>query len=271
MESENNPLHHSIATAPLLKTIARLQCERQYRDKQGLYFVEGVRNFIATLENNQRVETLLYSEKLLTSPLARKHVRQLKRAGVPFASVSPEQFRTISKAKRASGVGVILRQNTLKIKQVTPGKQPCWVVLNQVRLPGNFGTLIRTCAAIGGAGFILLNHQIDPFDPNVIRASMGAFFTQSIVRANTAQLKQWVEKHNLLVVGASPDGTVYYDRVNYSRPTLLMLGEERKGLTKEQWDLCHHQVRIPMTADTDSLNLGVAGSLLMYEVMRATT
>jgi TrmH family RNA methyltransferase len=78
-----------------------------------------------------------------------------------------------------------------------------------------------------------------------------------------------VQQHNLLVVGASPDGKLAYDQVRYTHPAVLMLGEERRGLTEDQRALCQELVRIPMVAGTDSLNLGVAGSLLMYEVVRA--
>jgi hypothetical protein len=70
------------------------------------------------------------------------------------------------------------------------------------------------------------------------------------------------------VVGASPDGAVDYDELHYMRPTVLMLGEERAGLSAEQRRICRHIVRIPMVAGSDSLNLAVAGSLLLYEVFR---
>jgi TrmH family RNA methyltransferase len=70
------------------------------------------------------------------------------------------------------------------------------------------------------------------------------------------------------VAGASPNGTVDYDRQKYPRPTVLMLGEERKGLSARQRSLCHQLVRIPMRPSSDSLNLGVAGSLLLYQILR---
>ena len=270
MAGEDPTGHRPLAVAPTLTQIERLQRDRQYRDTHGLFFVEGVRNFVAAIDHGCTVDTLLYSERLLTSPLARKLVRRLKRASVPFARVSPEQFRTVSRAERASGVGAILRQHIRDLRHLMPGDHPCWVVLNQVRAPGNFGTLVRTSAAIGAAGFILLGGSIDPFDPAVVRASMGALFQQVLVRASTEQLRHWVQRHSLLVVGASPDGTVAYDHVRYSRPTVLVLGEERRGLSDDQRALCQQIVRIPMLADADSLNLAVAGSLLMYEVVRAS-
>jgi RNA methyltransferase, TrmH family len=270
MAGEETPGQHPLALAPTLAHIARLQRDRRYRDTHGHFFVEGVRNFVSAVDHGCTVEALLYSERLLTSPIARKLVRGLKRAGIPFARVSPEQFRTVSRAERASGVGAVLRQNVQDLAHVAPGDGPCWVVLSQVQAPGNFGTLVRTSAAIGAAGFILLGGSIDPFEPVVVRASMGALFRQTFARASLEDLRQWLHKYQLLVVGASPDGAVPYDQVRYTRPAVLVLGEERSGLSQDQRALCREIVHIPMVDGADSLNLGVAGSLLMYAVLGAT-
>jgi RNA methyltransferase, TrmH family len=257
-----------LAVAPTLTHVTRLQNERRYRDAQRAYFVEGVRNFVSAIEQGCPVNTLLYSEKLLTAPVARKIVRQLKRDGTPYVALAPEEYRSICRTERASGVGVILTQQIRELKNLPPGDAPCWLALGEVRAPGNFGTLIRSSAAVGAAGFLLLGNSVDPFDPAVVRASMGAFFRQTFVRTNIEELGQWVRQHDLHVIGASPDGEITYNQVQYRRPTVLLFGEERQGLTETQRALCHQLVRIPMRASTDSLNLGVAGSLLMYEVMR---
>jgi TrmH family RNA methyltransferase len=82
-------------------------------------------------------------------------------------------------------------------------------------------------------------------------------------------LRNWVRRHRCRVIGASPDGSADLHRFDYSRPTILVLGEERRGLTPLQRDLCTDCVRIPMVGVADSRNLAVAGSLLMYEVYRA--
>lgn len=129
---------------------------------------------------------------------------------------------------------------------------------------------MRTSAAIGGAGFIFIGDGIDPYDPNVVRATMGALFNQRIVRANAEQFRHWIKSHRLQVVGASPDGQLNYDQVGYARPTILLLGNERTGLTEGERLLCSHLVRIPMKAGMDSLNVAVAGSLLLYEVFRSS-
>lgn len=269
MKDEHRADYRHLDAALTLSRIRKLQDDRRYRDRHRLFFIEGVRNFVAAIDQKFSIETLLYSEKLLTAPLARKFVRQSKRAGVPFARVSPEAFRSISRAEHASGVAAILHQRIKTLEQIQPDRSSCWTVLSQVQSLGNFGTLLRTSAAIGAAGFILLGHHIDPYEPAVVRSTMGALFKQTLVRTSVERFRQWMQVHSLAVTGASPDGTIEYDRVRYSRPTILLLGNERSGLTDEQRSLCQQIVRIPMMGGTDSLNLAVAGSLLLYAVFRS--
>jgi len=128
--------------------------------------------------------------------------------------------------------------------------------------------LMRTSAATGAAGFILIGDSIDPFDPAVVRATMGSLFKQMIVRTSLDQLRQWLRMNKVDVIGASPDGFEDYREASYTRPAVLMLGSERKGLTEEQRGLCNRIVRIPMIEGMDSLNVAVAGSLLLYEMFR---
>jgi len=270
MKDEDRADYRQLEAALTLTRIRNLQADRRYRDQHRLFFIEGVRNFVAAIDQGCSVETLLYSEKLLTAPLARKFVRQLKRAGVPFARVSPEAFRSISRAEHVSGVAAILHQRIRTLEEIQPDQFSCWTVLSQVQSLGNFGTLLRTSAAIGATGFILLGQQIDPYEPVVVRATMGTLFTQTLVRTNVERFRSWIHTHHLGVIGASPDGVVEYDQVRYPRPAVLLLGNERSGLTDEQRSLCEKIVRIPMVGGADSLNLAVAGSLLLYAVFRST-
>jgi TrmH family RNA methyltransferase len=252
-----------------LAEIERLQSDRTHRDTRRAFFVEGVRNVVQAIENGFDIETLLYSDQLLTVPIARRLVRDRTRSGVPTLRVSPETFRRVSRTHRASGVGAIVAQRWSPLHGVSPKAGLCWVVLEAIRSVGNLGSLIRTSEAVGGAGFILIGTRIDPYDPAVVRASMGALFRQKLIRTSYRSLSHWFRRHGCRVIGASPDGSAELHRFDYPRPTILILGEERQGLTPVQRGLCSCLVRIPMVGVADSLNLAVAGSLLLYEVYRA--
>ena len=253
-----------------LRSVLDLQSSRRIRDRRGLFFIEGVRHFVTAVDCRASFDAIVYSPKLLSSALAEKLVRHQRRSGIPVTKVSPESFRSISKTKRASGVAAILRQHISPLECIDPTDGNFWLVLNTVRSPGNLGTLVRTSAAIGGGGIILLGPTVDPYNPITVRSSMAALFRQRLVRTGLAELRRWIDKHNLQVVGASPDGRASYCRQCYRRPTLIALGDERTGLSDPLASLCHTLVRIPMLAEVDSLNLGVAGGLMMYEVTRSS-
>jgi TrmH family RNA methyltransferase len=269
MPHEIQPDRHALDPRSTLDEIRHLQADRAHRDARRTFFIEGVRNVVHAIENGFHIETLVYSEKLLIVPIARRLVRDRCRSGTPTLHVSPEAFRQVSTTPRASGVGAIVAQRWSPLHAASPRAGLCWVVLEAVRSEGNLGSLIRTSEAIGGAGFILVGPRIDPFDPAVVRASMGALFRQTFIRTNDPSLRNWVRRHRCRVIGASPDGAAELHRFDYPRPTILVLGEERRGLTTFQRGLCTDLVRIPMVGAADSLNLAVAGSLLLYEVYRA--
>jgi len=254
-----------------LAIVKKIKTDRAYRDRHNLFFIEGVRNFVRLADNKFKFAVILYSEKLLTAPLARKLVRQLRRSGITTIKLTPEQYRHISNYPRASGIAAIALQHWSKLDSVSPCRNSCWVVLEKVNSPGNFGALIRTSEAVSGGGFILLGKSIDPFDPNVIRATMGALFEQNIIRTKHSSFKRWLNRHQCSVIGVSPDGKANFHQFKFPHKTLLFLGEEKRGLTSQQRELCQDLVSIPMTGKADSLNLAIAGSLLLYEVHRQTS
>ncbi len=125
MKDEHRADYRQLDVALTLTRIRKLQSDRCYRDQHRLFFIEGVRNFVEAVDHKFPIETLLYSEKLLTAPLARKFVRQLKRAGVPFARASPEAFRSISRAEHVSGIAAILHQRIQTLEQIQPDRLIC--------------------------------------------------------------------------------------------------------------------------------------------------
>ena len=259
---------HNRNHAALLKFVAALQTDRRIRDRDRLFFANGVRNFIQAVDNAFEIERIFTSERLLTVPIAQKLVRQCRRNAVPVETLTPEQFRALSPNSRASGIAAIVRQRWSTIADIMPDAGLCWTLVETVRSPGNLGTLLRTSQAVGGAGFILIGDAIDPYAPEVARASMGAIYRQRLVRTTWSAVQQWVKEHGCPVIGASPDGTEDLHRIPALQNPLLVLGEERRGLTAGQRQLCSSSVRIPMESGTDSLNLGVAGGLLLYELYR---
>lgn len=260
--------HQELSVQATLKRIKTLQNNRQERKKQNRFFSEGVRNFVHIVDNHFEIDTILFSKKLCTSALARKFVRQKRREGVTTLNLPPEDFRSFSTAERASGIATIVKPRYKTLEQLDTKKSTFWVVVDQIRSAGNMGTLIRSSDAFGGSGFILLGDSIDVYSPTVIRASMGSLFRQQFIKTDFKTFKAQANKLPFMIIGASPQGSICFDELEYSKASFLFLGEERKGLSQEQEALCNHLIRIPMHGQADSLNVGVAGGLIMYELSK---
>ena len=103
---------------------------------------------------------------------------------------------------------------------------------------------------MGADGFILIGNHIDPFDPNVVRAMMGALFKQKMARAaSVTEFETWAKTGQMQIIGASPKGAESYSQINYRAPIVLMLGNERAGLTADEQCVCDQLVRIPNSDD----------------------
>ena len=242
---------------------------RSWRDGSGLFAAEGVRCLIRAARRPERIEHLIVSWKLLQSVPARQAIRRLRRDGVRCTPVSPETFRSLSTLPRASGVTTILRQEWVELADVDPRTGSAWLLLREARSPGNVGTLLRTLAATDGGGLVLLGDQIDPFDPVVVRATMGAHLDTLLVRTNLTALARFRQRHRMALIGTSPAADIDYGAVEWQPGAWIFLGGERTGLSADDEALCDLTVRIPMTDRVDSLNQGVAGSLMLYEAYRA--
>jgi len=251
--------------------VSRLLSDRHFRDTQRQFVIQGPREFIAACESEQAFAAVLISARLLKCGVARRLVAQLPKLGaasVPVVHVDADKFRSFSTTPHATGIAAIINRQSHRLPDVTPQHGKPWLAISEIRSQGNLGTLIRSAAAAGAQGLILIGQSTDPFHPNVVRPAMGAFFRLQIVRTSWASFHEWTSKFALPVIGACPSGKVDYWESTYAHQSVIMLGEERSGLSGRQSKACDLLVRIPMVAGSDSLNVGVAGSLLLFELQR---
>ncbi len=236
------------------------------RLESGEFLIEGVRPLAEAVKLGVRIEKLIVAPKLLEGRPTEKLVKQLRIKGVPCLGMLPEVYYSFSQAEEPQGVAAIVRQRWNALEAVRPGEGLCWVVAEAVQSPGNLGTIIRTCEAVGGAGLILLGDGADPYDPATVRASMGALFGIRFVRTTSALFAEWKSRRQVTLVGTSPSAQEDYQAKVYPRPTMILMGCEKRGVTPEVMALCDRQVQIPMVGRSDSLNVGVATSLMLYEL-----
>jgi TrmH family RNA methyltransferase len=235
-----------------------------------LFFVEGIRIVAAAAELGADVELCVVAPQLLTSRIGQEVVQTLAGRSVPCLEVTAEVFESISGKEGPQGLGAVVRQRWELLEEVRHGKELCWVALNAVADPGNLGTILRTSDAVGAAGVILLGPTTDPYDPAALRASMGAVFSQRLVRATFPALVAWKQRIGYTLVGTSHAAATDYTSVSYRAPLVLLMGSEREGLSSEQRAACDLTVRIPMVGRSDSLNLAVATAVVLYEIFNQT-
>jgi RNA methyltransferase, TrmH family len=142
-----------------------------------------------------------------------------------------------------------------------------WVALEDMRDPGNLGTIIRTADAVAASGVILVGQSCDPYSGDCVRATTGSIFGVPLVRMETEAFIALCKTWRGDVVGTHLKGTEDFRR-NYKSPTLLLMGSERRGLSEELAAACNSLVRIPMPGGAESLNVATATALMLYEAVK---
>lgn len=240
--------------------------ERSVRDKFGLFLSEGIRNLMTAGETQKEILAIVVCPQLLTNGAARLLIKKHQKKGAKVISTSQEEFQKLSMLDNPRGIALVTRQLWTTLPSIKSLRSGLWLCLETVQSPGNLGSTIRTCQAVGAQGIIFLGPEVDPFDPRVVRPTMGAIFHQKLVRTHIGNFKKWKNRCGVDVVGTSSHVRQDFRSHRYDGPTVLMMGNERKGLSEDQRQLCDRFVRIPMRGGIDSLNLAVASSVLLYEI-----
>jgi TrmH family RNA methyltransferase len=250
-----------------IKSVRALR-QRKKRESRRLFLVEGIHHVGAAVEARTAIEEIYYAPQLLNSQYALEMVENVSRAGVPCFPVTEEVFNSLAGKDNPQGILAVVHQRQEEMEDLNPGNFAWGAACVAPQDPGNVGTILRTIDAVGASGLILLEGGVDPYHPTAVRASMGAIFRQPVVRGSFNDFSHWVESHNYQVYGTSADGEIDYQQVKgYSRPVILLLGDERQGLTPEQGQICREIVRLPMRGQVSSLNLAVAAGVILYAML----
>lgn len=248
-----------------IKQIRKLR-NRKQRRQNGLFYIEGLHIVAEAIHQNAKLDVIIVAPEILVSDFGWQMVRSQCEHGVAVLEVSKDVFKHISLKDRPQGVAAVVKQLWIPLEEARITTDATWVVLDSIQDPGNLGTIIRTQDAVGGVGVILLDHATDPFDPTAVRASMGAIFTQQLVKTSFDEFASWKRSHAQPLIGTSDGAQVDYQAVTYPSSLLLLMGSERQGLQECHIQLCDELVSIPMIGRSDSLNLAVATAIVLYEI-----
>jgi TrmH family RNA methyltransferase len=174
---------------------------------------------------------------------------------------------SLADKENPQGIVAVVRQKTTLLELLSPQTIKYAVALVAPQDPGNVGTILRTLDAVGGDGLFLLDGGVDLFHPSVVRASMGAIFWKPVVKATFSEFIAWARRYRFQLIGASAHAEMDYRNVKLEEVlSILVLGNEQKGLSKDQLAICDVAVKIPMHGKASSLNLAVAASVLLYSL-----
>jgi TrmH family RNA methyltransferase len=256
---------------PKIKQVRALQRHAE-REATGLFVVEGIHPVGEAVAAGAAIEYICYAPDLLASPFAHDLVEQQSARGLRCYATASDVFASMTDKENPQGLLAVVRQRTWTLEQLTPENFSWGAALVSPQDPGNIGTILRTVDAVGASGLLLLDGGADPYQPGAVRASMGALFWHPIVTATFADFAAWARQGGYHLYGTSAHGITDYDAVAaYTRPAILLLGSEQKGLSSEQMAACEKIIRLPMRGRASSLNLAVAAGVLLYRMLAVET
>lgn len=259
---------------PRVKQVVRLS-NRRHRDQLQQTVVEGVRETSLALQSGVCPIEAFICPDYLPGADGQEVLKQLRKLAVEgqtrLFEVPPAVFDKMAYRGGSGGVLLVIPFLTRELDQLPTADLPLFGVVDGAEKPGNLGAVLRTADAVGLDALLLTDTEAagtDIHNPNVIRASLGAFFTVPVVVTTREQALDWFQEHEIMTVAATPEADTAYTAVSYAGPTAIIMGSESAGLGREWLDAASILVRIPMAGVVDSLNLSVSTALMLYEALR---
>ena len=242
-----------------------LLTSRTKRHRAREFVVHGVRPIGLAVEHGWPVRALIYPAGRPLSGWARQTLERADAA--TRVAMAPDLLAELG-GKVTDEAPELLAVLGLPDDDLGRIPQDLVLVFDRPTSPGNVGTLIRSADAFGAAGVIVTGHAADPYDPKAIRASTGSLFSVPVVRASShREVLDWAAGR-LQVVGTDEHGDVDVAEVDYTRPTLLVVGNETRGLSDGWRHACDRLARIEMGGSASSLNAAAAATVVLYEAAR---
>jgi len=244
-----------------LKLVRALQGQRRKRNDENAFVAEGVRLLEEAISSNWPVRFVLYDNSL--SERGRELLDVLQPQGqIEIIEISVERMSEISDTQTPQGILAVLEKHSLPI----PEKSSFHVIADQIRDPGNLGTLLRTANAAGVDAVFITPNTVDAFAPKVIRAAMGAHFHLPILTSSWDKLSATLK--NITIINAEIENGIPCWEADLTQPCALLIGGEAFGPSSQGKTNAAFSVTIPMPGGAESLNAAVAGSILITEVIR---
>jgi len=250
---------------PKIQMVRNLLDRKRKRDDAQSFIVEGIRLAEEALSAGIDIDLVLFSSNV--SARGQQIIDKLTAKKFPIEEVDPRILDRLSDTQTCQGLILICQKPVISSDQF---KEPL-LLLDQVRDPGNLGTILRSALAFGFGNVLLTYGSVDPYSPKVLRAAMGAQFSMPIgyrTPQETHSICKSRFKPPLQIVLADARAERACWEVDLSIPICLVVGGEAFGASPAIEAIINTRVSIPMQASSESLNAAMAGNILMYEVFR---
>lgn len=249
---------------------ARKLTQRKHRQAQGRFLVEGLQLLHMALDGGAAPHEVFYCPEQFTGMGAAALLERFGRAGAALLRVAPRVMATLSEREEPQGIVATFRLAETSLATLKLAGRELVVVLDRLQDPGNLGTLIRTADAVAAAAVILIEPCVDPFDPKTVRGSMGSLFNLPVIgERDVTALFGRLKGAGLRVIGADPHLGVTWGDGLWAGGVALVLGNEARGLSPDVAAQVDAWVQLPIVGKAESLNVAVAGGVLMYAWLRA--
>jgi len=250
---------------PTVKFLRSLR-DKKHRKREGKFLAEGLRLLTDARASGRLPELLVMARGRDEHPLLAALEVDVIAAGGEVIETDEEILAKVTGKDNPQAVAGVFAEFDTSLARLDRSTAPLWLVAQAMRDPGNLGTMLRTCDAVGAGGLVLLDDCADPFSVEAVRASMGAIFTQTVARARWEEFLPWLRGAPGQLVAASLREAVPYRGAPYASPCFLMVGNESRGLPEEYEMACDLRVTIPMKGRADSLNAAIAAAVMAFQV-----
>ena len=256
------------AQNPKIKDFLALQEKSRLRREKGRFVVEGRRELLHCLEAGFSPRTIFVCEEILGVG-EMEAVLGAAGEGCTVFSVSANVYDRMAYRSGTEGVTAIMQARNLRLEELRfRNEEPLIVVVEAVEKPGNLGAILRSADAAGADAVIVCDPLTDLYNPNLIRASIGAVFSVPVVAASSAETIEWLRSRGVTIYTAQlQDSSWYYD-CDMKKATAIVMGTEATGLTGIWREAANRHIRIPMLGKLDSLNVSVSAAVLLFEAVR---
>ncbi len=253
---------------PLIKNIKSLY-NRKGRWSNQLFIIEGIKIIEEAICNDIDIEYILFTDKLLYTEDGEVFLQSIKDR-YKVAHINESLFNEISDTENPQGIIAVAKFNIPILSEVLKKDKLSLIFLDGVQDPGNMGTIIRSCDAFNLDGIILGKGSVDPYNPKVVRATMGSIFRVPLyLSEDPLSTLSTLSDYGLNILSTSLDGSEPIYNIDYNESFVLVIGNESRGVEESILKQSDKLIKIPMPGSAESLNVGVAASIIMYEAMKS--